>query len=155
MLPIGFGWSLWIHLFVQHPKTVGAVLLAFVLGSVPVERTGFGTSQQSVARTLLCTVTAHRPAELCSPGSAAHVRDRTVPQRDHCGAVYGDDRHDAIRHTPTPGGISSVSVRWGTTSERQPVPLAILTRVYLTNSGALTCQLARPDPGFARRAVRA
>ena len=31
MLPIGIGWSLWIHLFVQYPKTIGAVMLGGVL----------------------------------------------------------------------------------------------------------------------------
>lgn len=51
MLPLGIGWSLWIHLFVQYPKTIGAVMLVGVLSSVPVTQTGLGTAiSQSLER---------------------------------------------------------------------------------------------------------
>ncbi len=53
MLPLGIGWSLWIHLFVQYPKTISAVMLVGVLSTVSVQQTGFGTSHQSVAQMAL------------------------------------------------------------------------------------------------------
>jgi hypothetical protein len=78
VLPLGIGWSLWIHLFVQYPRTIGAVILVCVLSSVSVKQTGLGTSQQSVARSLLCTMTADAPAVLCSRGWAENVREKAV-----------------------------------------------------------------------------
>lgn len=66
MLPLGFGLSLWIHLFVQYPKMVSAVILALVLLSVPVEKTGIGTGKWSVGRTMLCMLTADAPTGFCS-----------------------------------------------------------------------------------------
>jgi hypothetical protein len=78
VLPLGIGWSLWIHLFVQYPKTISAVMLVGVLSTVPVKQTGLGTSHQSVARTMLCSMTADAPAVLCSPGSAENVREKAV-----------------------------------------------------------------------------
>jgi hypothetical protein len=64
VLPLGLGWSLWIHLFVQYPKTVIAVLLALLLSSVPVERTGLGTSEYTVGHEILCATVAWKP---CRP----------------------------------------------------------------------------------------
>ena len=78
MLPLGFGWSLWIHLFVQYPKTISVVMLVGVLSTVPLTQTGLGTSHQSVVRTVLCTMTANAPALLCSAGSAENVRENAV-----------------------------------------------------------------------------
>ena len=78
MLPLGIGWSLWIHLFVQYPKTISAVMLVGVLSSVSVQQTGLGTSHQSVAQTVLCTMTADAPAVLCSRGWAENVREKAV-----------------------------------------------------------------------------
>ena len=78
MLPLGFGWSLWIHLFVQYPKTISAVMLVGVLSTVPLTQTGLGTSHQSVARTMLCIMTADSPAAFCSQGWAENVREKTA-----------------------------------------------------------------------------
>ena len=69
MLPLGFGWSLSIHLFVQYPKTVGAVVLALVLSSVPIEKTGIGRSEASLGRTMLCALLADAAVRFC-PGSS-------------------------------------------------------------------------------------
>jgi hypothetical protein len=78
VLPLGIGWSLWIHLFVQYPKTISAVMLVGVLSIVPVKQTGLGTSHQSVARTMLCSMTGDAPAMLCSRGWAETVREKAV-----------------------------------------------------------------------------
>ena len=61
MLPLGFGWSLWVHLFVQYPKSLGALLLGLLLGSVPVERTGLADGDESVGRRILCALTDEAP----------------------------------------------------------------------------------------------
>jgi hypothetical protein len=62
VLPLGIGWSLWIHLFVQYPKTIGAVILVFVLSSVPIRHTGLEMSDQSVTRAVFCAVIVDAPA---------------------------------------------------------------------------------------------
>jgi hypothetical protein len=66
VLLLGFGWSLWFHLFVRYPKTLSAGILALVLSSVPVENIGIGTGKQSVGRVMLCTLTADTPAGFCT-----------------------------------------------------------------------------------------
>ena len=47
-------------------QTLSAVLLALVLSSVSVEMTGIGTGDRSVGHMMLCTLTADKPAGLCS-----------------------------------------------------------------------------------------
>jgi hypothetical protein len=69
VLPLGLGWSLWIHLFVQYPKTIGAVMLACALSSVPTKQIGLGTSDYSVARTVFCAVLEDASATVCERSS--------------------------------------------------------------------------------------
>ena len=81
MLPFGIGWSLWIHLFVQYPKTIGAVFLVFVLSSVPMRQTGLGTSDQSVARTVFCAVVVDASAAACGRSSTQSRRNSAIAVR--------------------------------------------------------------------------
>jgi hypothetical protein len=79
LLPLGFGWSLCIHLFVQYPKAVSAVMLAAALSNVPLEQTGIGTGQQSVGRILICTVAADALPGFCTDQSIENGRLDTSP----------------------------------------------------------------------------
>lgn len=72
MLPLGFGWSLLIHLFVQFPKTLGAIAAALVISSLPVERTGLAPREESVGRLIVCTLVADALAAI-DPGAGRHA----------------------------------------------------------------------------------
>jgi hypothetical protein len=80
VLPLGFGWSLWIHLFVQYPKTLTAIVLALLLSTIPVDKTGLGTSEHSVGREVVCTVIADTGAGGC-PSDSIETTRQTPPPR--------------------------------------------------------------------------
>lgn len=69
MLPLGFGWSLWIHLFVQYPKSVAAVLALVLLSWAPAEKVGLAGGERSVGRTVVCTVVPAAPRTFCEEPS--------------------------------------------------------------------------------------
>lgn len=71
MLPLGFGWSLWIHLFVQHPKSVAAVLAIVLLSSAPAEKIGLAGGERSVGRTVVCTVIPAAPRTFCEEATGS------------------------------------------------------------------------------------
>jgi hypothetical protein len=65
VLPFGVGWSLWIHLFVQYPKTVSAVVLALVLLSVPAGTTDREVSGRPGGRRIVCAFIPEAVAVIC------------------------------------------------------------------------------------------
>ncbi len=81
VLPLGLGWSLWIHLFVQYPKCVGTVLLGAALSSIPVEAIGLGAGRHSVARSMLCATVPTVTGALCpDPHASGGSRRGALPE---------------------------------------------------------------------------
>lgn len=71
MLPLGFGWSLWIHLFVQHPKSVAVILGLVLLSSLPAEKIGLADGEHSIGRSAVCAIVPAVSERVCEedPGS--------------------------------------------------------------------------------------
>ena len=79
MLPLGFGWSLWIHLFVQYPRVVSALLLVVGLSSTPVRLTGLEEGDHSVGREILCAIVNDAPPVGCLQGNPQEAGSARAP----------------------------------------------------------------------------